>query len=479
METLTQKNSLVQKKDIEKLIQRYFQGREAQRVCKRVLNHIHTISVGEKHYTSRRFFLKEEALLSMARNHQLQTKPLLSEEEKEAIFKKKTPFGVFHPDQCVLIEALLSGSQWVNAVGFAGSGKTTVLRPVCEALQKKGVTLLGLAPTGKAAENLRALNIPAMTVAAFLAQRRNTKDQGKDQSAKKYAFIILDEAGMVDTESFYALAKDIVKENCHFVALGDPRQLQPVSAGRPFHGLLKQGTAASLTQVVRQTYSLHKEATQAMGRGDMNHAFDIYTPHMHHTPKMEDAYEEAVKGWWACVKGPQSLKEHAMLAHTNRCVEALNDKARKLLKKLGHLKGEDIALSVSKGGGDDAASNTPRYTTVSKEFCVGDRVVFLKNDRYLGVMNGSRGVLTHVSKNKVVATLDEGHCVSFSPSTYAHINYSYATTIHKSQGMSLKSAHVVMERSMNASFCVMWPYPVIAMMWEFMWLGILSTPKTC
>ena len=106
---------------------------------------------------------------------------------------------------------------------------------------------------------------------------------------------------------------------------------------------------------------------------------------------------------------------------------ALNDLARARLRDAGAL-GEDIQVQVERG---------------ARTFAPGDRVMFLKNDRGLGIKNGSLGVLETVNAKHMTVQLDAGRSVAFDLKDYAHLDHGYAATIHKAQGVTVDRVHVL------------------------------------
>ena len=69
--------------------------------------------------------------------------------------------------------------------------------------------------------------------------------------------------------------------------------------------------------------------------------------------------------------------------------------------------------------------------------------MFLKNDRGLGIKNGSLGVVETVTAKHMTVRLDAGRSVAFDLKDYAHLDHGYAATIHKAQGVTVDRVHVL------------------------------------
>ncbi|WP_260928976.1 hypothetical protein [Novosphingobium sp. 9] len=114
-----------------------------------------------------------------------------------------------------------------------------------------------------------------------------------------------------------------------------------------------------------------------------------------------------------------------------RCVPpwpaGLNDEARQRLREAGDL-GEDVRVQVERG---------------TRDFATGDRVMFLKNERSLGVKNGTLGTVRSVNALAMGVTLDDGTCVAFDLKDYDRLDHGYAATLHKAQGMTVDRVHVL------------------------------------
>ena len=127
-------------------------------------------------------------------------------------------------------------------------------------------------------------------------------------------------------------------------------------------------------------------------------------------------------------------RSRIILTHTNDEVRALNEAARERMRTAGDL-GEDVRLTVERG---------------ARSFARGDRVMFLQNERGLGVRNGTLGTIEQVSAQSMSVRTDDGRNTSFDLKDYNKIDHGYAATIHKAQGMTVDRAHVLATPGMDA-----------------------------
>ncbi len=77
--------------------------------------------------------------------------------------------------------------------------------------------------------------------------------------------------------------------------------------------------------------------------------------------------------------------------------------------------------------------------------------MFLKNDRELGVKNGTLGTVTEVKRDAMRVVLDgtAGGEVSFNLRDYVALDYGCAATVHKAQGSTVDRSFVMATPEMN------------------------------
>ena len=188
--------------------------------------------------------------------------------------------------------------------------------------------------------------------------------------------------------------------------------------------------AVELTTNRRQEQSWERAALDELRHGSVRRGLGSFVAadRVHVAPSMAETRRALVDAWLTAV---QKGKEAVMLAVTRGDVAALNETARAALRVAGRL-GPD-ALVVDEQG-----------------FAIGDLVVCGRNDRTLGVVNGTRGTIRSVEAGTVI--LDTGRGPRRLSADYldqGHLSYGYALTVHKSQGATLDRAFVLATSSLT------------------------------
>ena len=152
--------------------------------------------------------------------------------------------------------AELAGARLSVLIGPAGTGKTTLLSVLCShpEIEAGGVSLL--APTGKARvrmeQSTKNLKLKGYTIAQFLSPHRYDGATGRYRLSEKPTeagarTVIIDEASMLTEEMLAALIQAL-KGVHRLILIGDPRQLPPIGAGRPFVDIVKHLAPEGITE---------------------------------------------------------------------------------------------------------------------------------------------------------------------------------------------------------------------------------------
>lgn len=332
----------------------------------------------------------------------------------------------FGREQSEALAHVTSGGNLALVVGYAGSGKSAMLGAAREAWEAEGLTVRGAALSGIAAESLEGgSGIRSRTLASLEHSWGRDRDRLGPNDV-----LVIDEAGMVGSRQMERVLGAAERAGAKVVLVGDVEQLQAIEAGAAFRALAERHGAAEITEVRRQTTDWQRQATREFATGRTSQALDRYAQRgavVEHTTRAEA--RAGLVARWDDARISNSAARQIMLAHIRSDVAELNGLARERLRASGDL-GEDQVLQTERG---------------ERAFAAGDRIMFLRNERSLGVKNGSLGEVERVDGSTLTVRLDgpEARQIAFSTHEYAHFDHGYAATIHKSQGVTVDRAHLL------------------------------------
>jgi len=315
-------------------------------------------------------------------------------------------------------------------MGFAGTGKSTMLGAAREAWEAEGYRVHGAALSGKAAEGLQeSSGIESRTLASW----EYGWDRGRDQLGPGDVFVI-DEAGMVSSRQLSRFITEADQVGAKVVLVGDTEQLQPINAGAAFRAVSERIGYIELADIRRQSEPWQREASVNFARQRTGEGLAAYQEHgaVHFEATKEDARAQIVQEYVSdTVSNPDASR--LVLTHLRADVRDLNSEIRASLQERGSLQGE-VTYETNAG---------------ERNFAEGDRIIFLENDRDLDVKNGMLGTVEKAEAGKITARLDNDRSVTFNTQAYTAFDHGYAATIHKSQGATADRAYVLASPSMD------------------------------
>jgi Ti-type conjugative transfer relaxase TraA len=330
----------------------------------------------------------------------------------------------------------LCGREHIAAVvGLAGAGKSTMLSVAREAWEGHGRRVLGAALAGKAAEGLeQSAGIASRTLASW----EQSWARGTD-TLKAGDVLVIDEAGMVSSEQLARFVTAADAAGAKLVLVGDPEQLQPINAGAAFRAIAERVGCVEMEGIRRQKEAWQRDASVAFGRNRTAEGLAAYA-----AQGAVQFVDDAAAAQAAIVRdvvadmAARPAGSRLVLAHRRADVQALNAAIRAVRQAQGELTEE--ATFLTQDG--------------ERQFAAGDRLVFLENDRTLGVKNGMLGTVARAETGALWVRLDPsegrgpGRLVAVDQ-RYQAIDHGYATTIHKSQGATVDRAFVLASDSMD------------------------------
>jgi Ti-type conjugative transfer relaxase TraA len=235
---------------------------------------------------------------------------------------------------------------------------------------------------------------------------------------------------MVGTRQMQRVLKAASEAQAKVVLVGDTQQLQAIEAGAPMRLLGERFGKVSLTEIHRQRDPQQREAALQLATGEVEQALQGY----HNQGRVSvhasrAAAMAAMVARWDAHAQAHPKDTQVMLAFRREEVTALNRMARSKRLEAGAL-GTAQVVQTSAG---------------RRLMAQGERVTFLRNDRQLGVRNGTLGTVEHLKAGNLVVRLDgpQLRTVAFAVADYPHIDYGYAATVHKAQGLTAERAYVL------------------------------------
>jgi len=218
------------------------------------------------------------------------------------------------------------------------------------------------------------------------------------------------------------------KRGAKVVLVGDPEQLQAIEAGGAFRRIAERHGSIEITEIRRQREDWQRDATRYLATERTAEAISAYDRHGRiHAVDTRDEARAALIDRWDRDRAELPGASRIILTHTNDEVRELNLAARERLRAAGELS-TDVSVTTERG---------------RRDFATGDRILFLRNERSLGVKNGTLGVVQSATASRMAVLLDDGRSVAFDVKDYASIDHGYAATIHKAQGVTVDHVHVL------------------------------------
>jgi Ti-type conjugative transfer relaxase TraA len=438
LEAITQQQSTFTRRDLAKFAHRHSDGLgQFNKVVGALQGAPDLVELGkdargEDRFTTREMIEAEQRLhcaselLANRERHEIR-----NADRRAALTRAEARGLVLSSEQADALAHVTNGRGLSVVLGHAGTGKSAMLGVAREGWEAAGFEVRGVALSGIAAENLESgSGIASRTIASL----EHGWEQGRDL-LKSSDVLVIDEAGMVGTRQLERVLSHAAEAGAKVVLVGDPQQLQAIEAGAAFRSIHDRHGGAEIGEVRRQREDWQRDATRELATGKVGHALRAYRAHgmVHEAPTREQSRGDLIERWDRERKASPN-RSRIILTHTNEGVRALNEAARERMRAAGNL-GDEVRVTVERG---------------ARTFASGDRVMFLRNERGLGVKNGTLGTIEQVSAQSLTVQTDKGRSVRFDLRDYDRIDHGYAATIHKAQGMTVDRVHVLATPGMDA-----------------------------
>jgi ATP-dependent exoDNAse (exonuclease V) alpha subunit len=220
------------------------------------------------------------------------------------------------------------------------------------------------------------------------------------------------------------------KARAKVVLVGVPEQLQAIEAGAPFRGIAAKHGMSSLTKVHRQKNPWQRQATQALSVGETAGALAAYDCRGGIVPvETREEARSALLARWAYDAKRDPKASQLVLAYTRADIRALNESIR-ALRQQNHQLGKSRNITIDQ---------------CRREFAAHDRIRFGRNEKALGVKNGSLGTVEKIEHGVLQIKLDgpSESRVAVDTKFYKYLDHGDAATLHKAQGSTVDRTYVL------------------------------------
>ncbi len=419
--------SIFSERELSRFINQYTNTTEEfQLVMLKVKAHRDFISLGladdgRERYTTRANYVRETQLIEQAETLRAKTSHAVNTGD----VKKAIKTHGLNEEQALALAYLTDKEGLATLVGRAGTGKSSyVLKAAYDVWQKAGYQVRGMAVSGIASKGLQeSSGIPSAILYGMKQQILENRLQLTDKD-----ILVMDEAGMTELSDMSVIMEAAHKAGAKLVLVGDPAQLQPVGSGAPLRAIASHTGFSELKEIMRQHDDGDRLASRALSQGRIEEGLAHYESKgsIKFNARRDETINQLIEDWQKQLT-IAPLESQIILAHRNEDIEALNKRARDVLVETGFVSHASVEFETAKG---------------KKAIAKGERILFLQNERGLGVHNGDFGTVLGVQKDKLLVKLDNGKHVDFSPQDYAHFTHGYAATVHKTQGTTLDNVFV-------------------------------------
>lgn len=358
-------------------------------------------------------------------------------------------FDAFSKEQEIAIKEAFNNMLLV-ITGGPGTGKTTIIKAICNILNENNLKFNLAAPTGRAAKRMQeSTENVAFTIHRLIGIKPESPiPEFNEENTLDCDYVILDEASMIDIKLMDKLLKALSSKTA-LILVGDHNQLPSVGAGNVLKDILDTDIkAVKLKKIFRQA----KESNIVVNAHKINDGLypilnqknkDFFFINSN-SKKFQNDLLDLVKNRLPNYYKLDPINDIQILAPSKKSlwgIVNINDLCQKELNKNPNL------IKIN-----------------NRIFKLGDKVMQVRNNYELeslnpddfddGVYNGDIGRIIDIDKNMESLKVEfyDGNIVSYKKEDVKDLDLSYAITIHKSQGSEFDCVLIPM---MPASFMLL------------------------
>lgn len=321
-------------------------------------------------YTTQAALSREKAIIRSMKRGQGTVRPILSKTRARKLIDKHQEKAErkLNAGQRAAAEFILSSKdRFIGIQGYAGTGKTTMLRRVNEVASEAGYVLLqGKAVTAKAASELEeSSGIASITLSKHLYKEHKERAESKTRAIGKVLPIVstverflkdfsgklpmamkevwvIDESSMVGADDQIKLMKAAENKGARIIFTGDSKQIVSITWGRTFAQLMDNGmNTAQLSEVVRQKKDsdLAKAVNALVKKRSLSESFNWLDKHMVEHDSEHDRVSVFIEEYLKL--SPEKRLETLALIPDNQTRKHVSESVRSALQQRNEMSSDD------------------------------------------------------------------------------------------------------------------------------------------
>ncbi len=390
-----------------------------------------------RHWTTDVALARESETVALMRAGQGAEKTVM----RRWVAETKLHRGRLNEGQKEAVKTILASTDRVLGVqGYAGTGKTTMLKRLRALGESRGYRTMGLAPSASAAKTLQnESGIRSETLQRYLARhdgiahgRGTAEGLRRLRAANARTMLVVDESSLASSAQMRNLLRIATALRLPRVVLvGDEKQLGAVEAGKPFEQLrAARMTTAVMDDIVRQRDAELKAAVKASLTGDVKGAFAKLGGNIRQVE-----YDEL---------GMETARQWLNLPARERAATGVIAPMRALRDEINAAIREGlVAEGVIDGPARQGERLVPRDLTRAEmarasSYNIGDTVIFVRRYKTLGVDKGDERTVTGIDRRWGVLHLEDaqGNRTPWRPDRIAAAKGG--VEVYRSEAMELR-----------------------------------------
>ena len=338
---------------------------------------------------------------------------------------------VFSKEQQVAINEAFNNMLLV-ITGGPGTGKTTIIKAICNILDDNNLKYNLAAPTGRAAKRMQeSTENPALTIHRLIGIKPESPiPEYNEENKLECDYVIVDEVSMVDIKLMDKLLKAL-SSNTALILVGDHNQLPSVGPGNVLKDILDTDIkSVKLKKIFRQA----QESNIVVNAHRINDA-------------LYPILNQKNKDFFFIDSNAINFQKDILDLIKNRLpnyykLDPIND-----IQILAPSKKSSWGVLNLNNVLQENLNKNPKFFKINNRiFKLKDKVMQVRNNYDLesmdpdnfddGVYNGDIGRIIELDKERESLKVEfyDGNIVSYKKEDIKDLDLSYAITIHKSQG---------------------------------------------